>query len=370
MKERPVGVDAIVTALATGGGRPSERSMLARAGRLGIAGLVARRTEIPEAPGVAVARRFRDRLLRDAAAEIGAELSRCGLVHFFCRGAALARLYALGDRDMADIDVYVGPEAVEEAQARLQGLGFHPAPRADQSGPVGMRCTLAMVRGAGRVSVLDEAHVDLHWGIEPVDRLLPRSDVPVPARVWSRLQCADGIWAPAPAHHAALLVHHLVHHDFLHVRGLVDLVRLWEEEWLHDGAEFVRLAGELGVRRVALVLHEGLVRDLGLTPIAGVNVPPSDWRTRRLAELTALAGWLRLALEAPPREYVAVTRRRVGRRIMALDRLGAARHVVLDAVFPPRAHLEWRWPDAPSAWHAWWRHATRAVTGSLRAESL
>lgn len=206
--------------------------------------------------------------MRDAARELSAALGTVGIVHCFVRGAALsAPVYALGDRDLADVDVYTGPESRVAAIRTLEELGFHPLPDAEQGGPPALRSGLALVRAAGwRDPDFSDVHVDLHWSLDPVDRLLPRADRPMPARVWRALRDVDGLPAPAPAHHAALIVQHLVHHDFLHVRGLVDLARLRATVWDADGAEYERLSEELGVLNAARVLHELLVDELGLAP--------------------------------------------------------------------------------------------------------
>lgn len=355
-------MDRIVAALRTVAG-DDDAPVVELAGRVGIGGMIARRLGIalPEAPRVA--RALRERLLRDAARDIGAQLARAGIPHFGARGIVLGgTIYALGDRDLADVDLYVPPETASHTTALLMGMGFTALPASEQSGPDTLRASVALERS----HPLDDTHIDLHWGVEPVDYLLPRAEGAIPAAVWQHLEPGDPLPRPAPAHHAALLVHHVVHHDFLHFRGLVDLLQLRATSWNGDGDAFAALATAWGVRRVAMLLHDQLVREFGFPPVPGVAPAPRDWRSRRLRRLLVPEAWLRLVREATPREHAAITPRRLARRLLALDRITRAPALFGDVLFPPRAHLSWRWPEARTVWGAWWHHLSHTVSRAIR----
>ena len=93
--------------------------------------------------------------------------------------------------------------------------------------------------------------------------MVPR-DQTLPQAVWDGVTGVNGLPAPAPEHHAALVLHHLVHHDLLPIRSLLDLALLWQG-FSHDAAkEYAKMAGEFGVLRAARAVNATLVRDMGL----------------------------------------------------------------------------------------------------------
>ena len=343
---------------------------LALARRLGIGGYVARHHTPPGANrDEDLARRLRERLLRDAAAEVSTALAAREVLHFFARGIALAgTVYAPGDREMADLDLFVPPRAAPAAREILAVLGYGVLPPEEQSGPAALRSSVNLSREAGR-SAMEAVALDLHWGLEPVNRLLPRPGMSVPEAVWQSMRPGASLPVPAPAHHAALLVHHLVHHDLLHARGLLDLALLRRDLWTADGEAYEDVARRLGVLRVARAVHEVLMRDFGFEPVAGVRVAPRDRRGRRLQHALVLDRWLVWAGAAGDAEHVEITSRRLRRRVLLLDRVTDARLLVADALFPPRQHLRWRWPDARSDVAAWRRHLRQVAGKALGRRS-
>ncbi len=332
----------------------------------GIGGYVARhRGQGDASRDESLARRFHERLMLDAATELSAALTSRGVPHFFVRGIALVgTVYAPGDREMADLDLFVRSEAVLRARETLADLGYSELPAEEQDGPAALRSKVSLAREPGP-SAVEAVAVDLHWAVEPVNRLLPRPGTALPASVWDGVQLGATLPAPAPAHHAALLVHHLVHHDLLHVRGVLDLALLRHDSWTSDGAAYEDVAGRLGVLRAARFLHAVLIRAFGYAPVPGVELAPRDWRGRQLERALALDRWLVWAGSAAEGEHVTITLRRMRRRLLLLDRVVDARLLVADVVLPPREHLRWRWPGEPSAGAAWRRHLQQVAGKAL-----
>ena len=333
-------------------GIPGEKAAVTLARRFGFAGFVARHSltagDAVEHRGEVLLQSLYERMLVQAASELSSSLAARDIPHFFLKGVALAGwLYEPGDRTFVDVDLCVAPEARGEALDTLRVLGYREYEPAHQSGPAELRPGVTLVSGAAR-SALETVVVDVRWGIEPVDRLLPRADTPVPDAIWHRVARTGSLPAPAPEHHAALVLHHLVHHDLLHVRGLVDFALLWQRLSGDAGKEFEETAGRLGVLRAGRVLSAVLVQDLALERRPGIGPPPRDLRGRQLARLLKLERWLTWAGATSVHEHVAITPRRVARRVLLLDRLTSARRLVADAVWPPREFLRWRWPDARS----------------------
>lgn len=343
---------------------------LTLARRLGIGGYVARHRARPgPSREEDLARRLREGLLRDAAAEISNTLALRDVSHFFARGIALAgTVYAPGDRQMADLDLFVQPGSAPAAREILAGLGYQELPPEEQSGPAALRSSVNLSRESARSAMLAVA-VDLHWGVEPVNRLLPRPGATVPQAVWQAVRPGPPLPLPAPAHHAALLVHHLVHHDLLHARAVLDLALLRRDLWTTDGAAYEGVARRLGVLRVARAVHWAQVRDFGFAPVAGVRAAPRDPRGRRLERALVLDRWLAWAGAAGESEHVEITSHRLRRRVLLLDRAADARLLLADALFPPREHLRWRWPDAPSDAAAWRRHLRQVAAKALGKRS-
>lgn len=347
--------------------------MLHVARALAVEGFVSRHLAREAVPGDVRARilaqRFYERSLLDAAEELSATLAAGNVPHFFVRGVALAGMvYALGDRELADIDAYVRPEDAQHARETLGRLRYREVETAQQSGPEALRPGILFERDPGRADFAGVA-VDLHWGVEPVNRLLPRPDLEVPAAIWDRLATKGSIPVPAPEHHAALLVHHLVHHDMLHVRGLLDLALLWPSLPQTSGPEFEAAAARLGVLRAARALQSVLVSELGLVPLAGVEEPASDLRGKRLIRRLDLDDWLARAYRASLREHQAITPERVRLRVLLIDRLNEARYLVQDALWPPVEFLRWRWPGNHSLFTTRARHIARVWAKLLARNS-
>ncbi len=354
---------------ATALGVEARDSVLALARRLGIGGFVARH-RAPQ--GVdrdeALARHLREELLRDAAVEISQALAARDVRHFFARGIVLAgTVYQPGDRAMADLDLFIQPGHEAAACETVSTLGYEELPVGEQSGPAALRSSVNLLRSGH--SAMSSVDLDLHWGLEPVNRLLPRPGATVPPVVWQAVQSGNALRAPTAAHHAALLVHHLVHHDLLHARALLDLALLRRDQWTTDGNGYEDVARHLGVLRVARALHWAQVRDFGFTPIAGVGAAPRDRRGRRLQRALVLDRWLAWAGAAGDTEHVEITSRRLRRRMLLLDRATDARLLLADALFPPRDHLRWRWPDARSNVAAWRRHLQQVAGKALGTRS-
>ena len=328
---------------------PGDNPTLTLARRFGIGGYTARTGERADYQSEVRARRLIESVMLEHAVELSSTLTARGVPHFFFKGIVLARwLYEPGERHFVDVDVCVAPEARGDAVDALRGIGYVELPSANQDGPAELRPGVTLVRGTDRPG-LPALNVDIRWGIEPVDRLLPRDDTPIPQSIWQRVATDETLPAPAPEHHAALILHHLVHHDLMHIRSLLDFALLWERLPHEAGAEFEETAIKLGVLRTGRALAAALQRDLGIDPPARVGAPPIGWRGRRLARLLFLEHWLTWAGRATLKEHKAITANRIKRRLLLLDRLGSARHLVADGFWPPQEWLRWRWPEARSA---------------------
>jgi len=321
--------------------------------RLGVAGIVtpaaAPARDVPRLLGA-----LHGQLLRETATTISAAFSAAGLPHVFVKGIVFVDdLYPPGARELADIDVYVARDAAPAARATLESLGFRVEADDPDRGPSPLRPGLTLVRAA--TSDVESAVVDLHWGVEPLTSLLPRDRTPLPRGVWDRAR-QGRLPAPCPGDHAALLVHHLVHHDFLHVVSLVDLAVLWPQVLADEGTTFAATARALRAGRVARIVADVLARDLGLARPPRLEAAPSDWRARRLAASLRLDRWLAWAAAAGPSTRAAITPGRVGRRLLAVEHVWNGAGVVWDALWPPQAHLRWRWPEARTRLGALARH--------------
>jgi hypothetical protein len=364
-------IDCLLAALDAAAeklGDRSEHRVGRLAARFGIGGFVRRVTSLDEAASPSPERlfqRLRSQVLTDAAAELSHALTSAGLAHFFAKGIALlGDVYEPGDREMADIDLYVCPDAREAAVRTIETLGYCEDPDALQSGPATLRAGVALHRGAAE-NALEQLALDVHWGIAPVDRLLPRSDVLLPENVWKKLRSNGALLVPCDPHHVALLVHHLVHHDLLHVRGLLDLALIWRRQDERMGEAAGELAASLGVQRALRGLAAVLERDLALRRPRGLEPLDNGWRSRRLEAILHLPDWLVLAAAAGDAEHAKITPKRLGRRLVTIDRLAGAARLLRDAVSPPVEHLRWRWPDARSPVAAWISHV-RNVVGTWR----
>jgi hypothetical protein len=340
---------------------------LALGRRFGVGGYVAHR-RLPESQyrDERLVRQLHEQLMLDAAGAASAALADGGVPNFFARGAALCgMLYRPGDRELVDLDLFVPPSDAGRAKDLLVGLGYAELPSNEQCGPASLRSSVNLERGGGR-SAFEAIAIDLHWGLEPVSRLLPRPGTTIPTTVWDGLVSSGDLPAPSPEQHAALLAHHLVHHDLLHVRGMLDLALLRAGAWTDDGDAYEACARELGVLRAARALHQVLVEQFGFEPIEGVRLPPATVRARRLRGELQLERWFVWAGMAEDDEHMRITPRRLGRRMLLLDRMSDARLLAADALFPPGEHLRWRWPEHRSSAAAWRRHL-RQLGGKLFA---
>jgi hypothetical protein len=202
--------------------------------------------------------------------------------------------------------------------------------------------------------------VDLHWAVDPVRRLLPRGDRPIPPRFWRGAGRRDGLRVPAPEHHAALLVHHLVHTDLAHVRGLLDLALLFADLPADAGVEYRAAAEELGVGDFARAAAELMARDLGVHRPAAAGGDSA----RPPAHPLALDQWLARVARTDPADDALITRRRIMTRIRVLG-WRSAPTLLADVVAPPAAFLAWRWPGR-SVGGALARHYGQILKKALR----
>jgi hypothetical protein len=305
--------------------------------RFGLPGLMSRIEVDPPVtldPALFRVQQLRHALLEEQALRVAASLSAAGVQHFFAKGVALlGRPYRPGDRLLADMDVYVRPDDRERATRVLESLLYRRLPEWDQAGPASMRSTLALERESAHT--IERCTVDLHWALDPVERILPRRDRPVPERVWRSLQTGGPLTRPHPEHHAAILVHHLVHTDLLHVRGLLDLAFVFQEMRADAGGEYLATCALLRVGRCAAELAHLVARDLGV-------VRPGAMTEGAAPKLT-LEGWLTLVAQSRPDDDGAMTVARLHRRLRLVDR-GGLPTLGADLLFPPAAFLRWRWP--------------------------
>ncbi|MGD2175982.1 MAG: nucleotidyltransferase family protein [Candidatus Brocadiaceae bacterium] len=355
-------VEALCRA-ATTLGLDGRRGGLDLARRFGLEGLAVRHGLGDEGDvalrDAARVRRFYEDTLRKSAREISAAFEGADIPHAFVRGITLiGPHYRPGDREMADLDLHTPVAHASAAVEVLQALGFLPLPIGQQSGPPLLRPGLVL-EGASDESELARVTVDLHWGLEPVERIIARPTLGVPPGFWEGLGEANGLPCPGAEHHLALLVHHLVHHDLLHPRGILDFALVLDGIGQAGGWILEQAASALGVLRAARAVHEAIVRDLAATPLPGVGAPPDDRRGSRLRRLCRVESWLLLAAMASEREWREITPARIRRRMVLADRASWGR-MVKDALWPPARYLAWRWPDLGTA-RARVRHVGRAI---------
>jgi len=329
---------ATVAAAATLGAPDATPELLLRLGLPGLMYRLGLQDRIADHESLLRMQQLSQKLLLEAAHRISQSLAKASVPHFFAKGVAMLDVvYRPGDRTIADMDVYVPLEHRNAAVAVLMKLGFNALPHGEQAGPDELRSALALVGAGG--SVMERAPVDLHWGLDPVERLLPRRDRGIPERVWSGLTNATGLPVPGPEHHAAILAHHLVHTDLLHVRSLLDLAFVFDSWPENAGAEFLASCRELRIERFALILAGIVADDFGIersnaireTPGAGGFAKPFD-----------LERWLLLVCRTNPEADSMITIRRIRRRLHLIDGGGAAT-LLGDVFFPPAAFLKWRW---------------------------
>ncbi|MEE8134074.1 MAG: nucleotidyltransferase family protein [Gemmatimonadales bacterium] len=271
------------------------------------------------------------------------------LPHFFAKGIALVgRVYKPGDRFFGDVDLYVPFEARDESVETLAQLGYGPLPETDQAGPPELRSALALeyVLGAD----IDRIGVDLHWTLDPVERLLPRRDRPIPQPIWDNVHVGETFNVPTPEHHAAILAHHLVHTDLLHVRSLLDLAFVFQEFADDGGHDFLATCDQFRLGRFGATLAIILDRDFGVSrPAAQRNSSAGNAFLRRLN----LEDWLTIVARADPDDDSRITVGRIRRRLLILDHW-PIRTLGADVLAPPASFLAWRW--GLPLWRARLRH--------------
>lgn len=333
------------------------------AGRFGVRRFLERHVvgerEPPASAWLEQAARF-----RKEARQVSRALGDAGVRHCFFKGIALmGRFYRIDERRLADVDLLVDLADCNRALAALHAEGYGELgdtrvwrPGAGRPGVTMHRTDLANWDQKGDVLL------DMHWGLESVATLLPDEEIVLPPTVWARVEDAHGLPVLPDEYHAALILHHLVRHDLLHVRGLLDFALLWETLPREAGRELSGLARTLGVARALRVVGRVMVDELHLYPLRGVRLGPADWRDRLALRQLRLRPWLAWAARnaADARRHVTVTRSLAWRRFLLSDAPRTGR-MVRDLMAPPREYLRWRWPDAPSGGAAWRRHLGDAL---------
>jgi hypothetical protein len=302
--------------------------------------------------------------LRKEARNISRALSKADVRHCFFKGIALlGRFYHIDERRLADVDLLVDLAHANKAMAALHQEGYDELgdrkawrPAADRPGVTMYQPESVQMDGTPDVLL------DLHWGLESLGTLLPDEEIVLPPSVWERVGDEQGLPVLPDEEHAALVLHHLVRHDLLHVRGLLDFALLWEALPQNAGAQLSALADTLGVSRALRVVGRVLVDELHLYPLRGVRLGPRDWRDRLALRNLRLRPWLMWAARhvGEATRHVVVTRSLAWRRIQLADTPHPGR-LLRDLVLPPREYLRWRWPNLPSGGAAWRRHVATAL---------
>jgi Uncharacterised nucleotidyltransferase len=303
--------------------------------------------------------------LRKQARALSAALADAGVRHFFFKGIVLlGRFYRLDDRRLDDVDLMVEAEKRNTALAVLHAHGYADFGDPELWGPGSRRPGVTMFRVDPATGERDTEMplVDVHWGLEPVTALLPTEGITLPPRVWAAVEIQQRLPVPPDEYHAALVLHHLVRHDLLHVRGLLDFALLWEALPREVGRKLTDLAGHLGVSQALGVIGRVLVDDLLLFPLRGVHLGARDRRGRAVLRRARLAEWLTWAARhaANPRRHVLVSRSLAWRRYLLADAPRPGR-LLGELVRPPSEYLHWRWPEAHSTSQAWRYHFATAL---------
>lgn len=303
--------------------------------------------------------------LRKEARDLSAALRGAGVQHFFFKGIALlGRFYRLDDRRLDDVDLMVDLAGRNEAMAVLHAHGYADLAEPGVWGPASLRPGTTMYRVDPVTGERDEHAplLDLHWGLEPVSTMLPDDGITLPSTFWARVEMDQRLPVPPDEFHAALILHHLVRHDLLHIRGLFDLALLWEALPREAGARLTELARHLGVGRALSVIGRILVDDLFLFPIRGVRLGAGDWRARTALRRLRLRDWLGWAGRhaADRRHHVTVTRSLAWRRFLLADAPDVGQ-LTTELFRPSPEYLGWRWPEARAPGQAWRQHLAAAL---------
>ncbi|HXV87242.1 MAG TPA: nucleotidyltransferase family protein [Gemmatimonadales bacterium] len=302
--------------------------------------------------------------LRKEAREVSAELESAGVPHCFFKGIALlGRFYRLDDRRLDDVDLLVDFPRRNAALAVLHARGY-----AELQGDAGWQpaqnrpgVTMYLVDPTTGERDPEAPLLDVHWGLEPVTSLLTNEGLTLPPPVWARVEYQHRVPVLPDEHQAALVLHHLVRHDLLHIRGLLDLALLWEGLPQDAGKDLTELAGRLGVGRALRVVARVLVDDLLLFPLRGVRLGGRAWRDRAALRHLRLRDWLTWAgrRTGEKRPHVTLTRSLAWRRWLLADAPRAGR-MASQLLNPPPEYLAWRWPREGRA-VAWRRHVAAAL---------
>ena len=312
--------------------------------RIGFPGLAqrlgyARAADVEE--GFLHLQKLKQTLLFESAMEISNELTLAGVQHFFVKGAALLnRFYEPGDRSMSDIDIYVQPESRTYAVEILDRLKYSELPEDEQAGPEEMRTALALIRQAE--SDMESHVIDLHWNLDPVERLLPRGDRSVPKLVWDNIVVDRPVPAPNPECHAALLAHHLVHTDLLHIRNLLDIAYEFAGMPIEAGGNYLDVCRDLRIEAFGAALARMLATEFGIVRRAAEQCDSSA--VEEIEHELEPESWMQLAAVSHPHDDEVITVARIRRRMRLIDR-GGTKTLFQDLFFPPSAFLRWRWND-------------------------
>jgi Uncharacterised nucleotidyltransferase len=301
--------------------------------------------------------------LRKEARAVSRALAEAGVRHCFFKGVTLlGRFYRLDERQLADIDLIVALDHYSEALATIHGLGYSELRKSGVWVPATRRPGVTLHRTDLLGDDDDEVLIDLHWGLESLATVLPDEELILPPTVWAGVEPERGLPTLNDEHHAAVVLHHLVRHDMLHVRGLLDFVLLWQAIPKDGGQMLANLARSLGVERALRVVGRVMVDELMLYPLRGVPLRARDWRGRAALRQLRLKPWLAWAARhvAERTPHLRVTRSLLWRRFLLADAPRVGR-LIRDLVAPPREYLEWRWSDAGG--NAWGRHVTSALRG-------
>ncbi len=302
--------------------------------------------------------------LRKEVRELSGALEDSGVRHFFFKGIGLVgELYRVDDRRFDDMDVVIDPTDRSAALAIFHARGFAELGDRNQWRAGTERPGITMSRDDPTTGEPDTAALlDVHWGLEPVSMILPEGEITLPPTVWEGVEVRHRVSVPVNEHHAALVLHHLVRHDLLHVRGFLDFALLWEAMPQDGGGELSNLAAWLGVSRALGVIARVMVDDLHLFPLRGVRLGPWDWRGRAILRRARLADVLvRAARHAgASSRHVTVTRSLAWHRYLLAD-AARGRRLLGELLAPPKEYLRWRWPEARSNAGAWRRHVVAAL---------
>ncbi|MDH3496958.1 MAG: nucleotidyltransferase family protein [Gemmatimonadota bacterium] len=302
--------------------------------------------------------------LRKEARQLSRALTDADVRHCFFKGIALiGRFYRIDERHLADIDLLIDRADRTRALTALHAHGYGQLGDARRWGPATGRPGVTLARTDTSVANdHTELLLDLHWGLESLGTLLPDEEVALPPTVWARVRTEQGLPVLPDEYHAAVVLHHLVRHDMLHVRGLLDFTLLWDAIPREAGQELSYLARALGVERALRVVGRVLVDDLRRYPLRGVRLGPSDWRDRAALRELRLQDWLvRAARQASPgAQHVTVTRSLAWRRFLLADAARPSR-LMREVMAPPSQYLRWRWPGIPPGRAAWRRNLVAAL---------